>query len=36
MYSYYKLESDSRSGVSDSVTPWTEAHQANLYMGFSR
>ena len=36
MYSYYKVESESRSVVSDSVTPWTEAHQANLCVGFSR
>ena len=29
-------ESDSRSVVSDSATPWTAAHQAPLSMGFSR
>ena len=26
----------SRSGVSDSATPWTAAHQAPLSLGFSR
>ena len=26
----------SHSVVSDSVTPWTVAHQAPLFMGFSR
>ena len=29
-------ESDSRSVVSDSATPWTAARQAPLSMGFSR
>ena len=36
MHSSFKLESDSRSDVSDSVTPWTAAHRANLCTGFSR
>jgi len=36
IYIYEKCESISHSVVSNSVTPWTVAHQALLSMGFSR
>ena len=35
-YPSYSLSRVSRSGMPDSATPWTVAHQALLSMGFSR
>ena len=36
LYNQFRMRSESCSVMSDSVTPWTVAHQAPLSMGFPR